>query len=137
MSWFAKKQYSGSEPGNDYRYKRFTTRLLFRDLQFRPGSAKPGDALPPFELVTTGGDCLDNNKVFGAKPVLLIFGSVTCPMTAMRRAQEEGGISPGKSPIVLSLYLLSSMSGLRSMLKAGISGQKIKGVVQVILSSLA
>jgi hypothetical protein len=82
MSWFAKKQYSGSEPGNDYRYKRFTTRLLFRDLQFRPGSAKPGDALPPFELVTTGGGCLENSKVFGAKPVLLIFGSVTCPMTA-------------------------------------------------------
>jgi len=82
MSWFTKKQHRGSEPGNDYRYKRFTTRLLFRDLQFRPGSAKPGDALPPFELVTTGGDCLKTNKVFGAKPVLLIFGSVTCPMTA-------------------------------------------------------
>lgn len=38
--------------------------------------------VPPFELVTTSGDRLDNSKVFGARPVLLILGSVTCPMTA-------------------------------------------------------
>lgn len=82
MSWFTKKQHSGSEPGGNYRYKRFTTRLLFRDLQFRSGSAKPGDMLPQFELVTTSGEHLDNNMVFGTRPVLLIFGSVTCPMTA-------------------------------------------------------
>ena len=56
--------------------------------------------------------------------------------TAVKRAQEEGDISPVKNPKVLSLYLLSSMSGLRSMLKGGIGGQKIKGVVQVILASL-
>ncbi len=56
--------------------------------------------------------------------------------TAVRRAQEEGDISPQKNPKVLSLYLLSSMSGLRSMLKGGIGAQKIKGVVQVILASL-
>ena len=82
MSWFTKKQHSGSEPGDNYRYKRFTTRLLFRDLQFRPGSAKPGDVVPPFELVTTSGDRLDNSNVFVDRPVLLTFGSVNCPMTA-------------------------------------------------------
>ena len=67
---------------NDYRYKRFTTRLLFRDLRFRKGAAAPGDSFPSFELATTSGDRLVNRDVFGDKPVLVIFGSMTCPMTA-------------------------------------------------------
>jgi len=67
---------------NNYRYKRFTTSLLLRDLRFGKNSAGPGDSLPSFELVTTSGDRLDNRTVFGDKPVLLIFGSMTCPMTA-------------------------------------------------------
>lgn len=66
----------------DYRYQRFTTRLLFRDLRFPGGAAAPGDIFPPFELVTTTGSELNNDNVFGDKPVLFIFGSMTCPMTA-------------------------------------------------------
>jgi thiol-disulfide isomerase/thioredoxin len=66
----------------DYRYKRFTTSLLFRDLRFAREAAAPGDSFPSFELVTTSGDRLVNGDVFGDKPVLFIFGSMTCPMTA-------------------------------------------------------
>ncbi len=68
--------------GRQYRYERFTTSLLFRDLRFRKGAAGPGDSLPAFELVTTDGDGLVNQDLLGNKPLLLIFGSVTCPMTA-------------------------------------------------------
>jgi thiol-disulfide isomerase/thioredoxin len=71
-----------SKSSNDYRYKRFTTSLLFRDLRFHKNTVGPGDALPLFELVTTGGDSLVNSDVFGDKPVLFIFGSMTCPNTA-------------------------------------------------------
>lgn len=67
---------------SDYRYRHFTTSLLFRDLRFRQGAAKPGDSLPPFQIVSTNGESLENRDVFGDKPVLLIFGSMTCPMTA-------------------------------------------------------
>ena len=67
---------------DNYRYKQFTTRLLFRDLKFRKNAAKPGETFPPFELVTTDEIRLDNQSVFGDKPVLFIFGSMTCPMTA-------------------------------------------------------
>ena len=67
---------------SDYRYRHFTTSLLFRDLWFRKGAAEPGDSLPPFQIVSTNGDSLENRDVFGDKPVLLIFGSMTCPMTA-------------------------------------------------------
>ncbi len=65
-----------------YRYKRFTTSLLFRDLRFGKAAAGPGDLFPSFELVTPSGDRLVNGDVFGDKPVLVIFGSMTCPMTA-------------------------------------------------------
>lgn len=67
---------------SDYRYRHFTTSLLFRDLRFRKGAAEPGDSLAPFQIVTTNGDNLENPDVFSDKPVLLIFGSMTCPMTA-------------------------------------------------------
>ena len=67
---------------SDYRYKKFTTGLLFRDLRFPKNAAGPGDPFPSFELISTNGDRLVNDDVFLDKPVLFIFGSMTCPMTA-------------------------------------------------------
>ena len=61
--------------GRQYRYERFTTSLLFRDLRFRKGAARPGDPLPAFELITTDGDSLVNHDLLGSKSLLLIFGS--------------------------------------------------------------
>ena len=67
---------------DEYRYEHFTMGLLFRDLRFRRNSAKPGDAFPSFEIITTTGDRLVNDDVFDGRPVIFIFGSMTCPMTA-------------------------------------------------------
>ncbi len=71
-----------TEDDNEYRYKRFTTSLLLSDLRFRKGAAAPGDAFPDFELITTEGARLTNPDIFGDRPVIFIFGSMTCPMTA-------------------------------------------------------
>lgn len=72
----------GTSADVEYRYKKFTTRLLFRDLRFRKGAAKVGDQLPKFEVFTT--ECVRTaiENLAQGKPVLLIFGSLTCPMTA-------------------------------------------------------
>jgi thiol-disulfide isomerase/thioredoxin len=67
---------------SNYRYDRFTTGLLFADLKFRRSAAAPGDRIPAFELITTRGERLVNDDLFGDKPVLFVFGSMTCPMTA-------------------------------------------------------
>jgi len=67
---------------SEYRYKKFTTNLLFRDLRFPGSAASPGEHFPSFELITTNGDRLIKSDVFGDKPVLFVFGSMTCPMTA-------------------------------------------------------
>ncbi len=78
----ANSLYRASSAVNGYRYKRFTTSLLFQDLRFGRNTAGPGDSFPSFELVTTNGDRLVNHDVFNDNPVLVIFGSMTCPMTA-------------------------------------------------------
>jgi thiol-disulfide isomerase/thioredoxin len=67
---------------DEYRYKHFTTSLLFRDLRFRKDAARPGEIVPAFELITTDDSRLVNDDIFGEMPVIFIFGSMTCPMTA-------------------------------------------------------
>jgi len=68
--------------GSEYRYNRFTMKLLLRDVQFRKGAPKADDLFPEFTLVTLDGDELVKRDLLGNRPVLFIFGSVTCPMTA-------------------------------------------------------
>ena len=58
---------------SEYRYKRFTTRLLFRDLRFRKGAAAPGDAFPEFELITTDGSTLVNTDIFGDRVAFVML----------------------------------------------------------------
>ena len=48
----------------DYRYKRFTTSLLFRDLRFAGNAAAPGDSTSSFELTTTDGERADEQRRF-------------------------------------------------------------------------
>lgn len=43
---------------------------------------RPGEQMPDFDLPTTDGDRLRKADFVGVRPLLLTFGSVTCPMTA-------------------------------------------------------
>ncbi|AXI45504.1 hypothetical protein C1J03_05300 [Sulfitobacter sp. SK012] len=72
---------ASSKTNEEYRYKTVNLGLFLQDGGFSKSSAVPGDTIPPFELVTTNGDHLTNSDVFNDKPVLFIFGSLTCPMT--------------------------------------------------------
>ena len=67
---------------NDYRYKAFTTKLLLRDMRFHKSAAKAGEPFPEFKLETTDGNVISKQDFINRKPLLLIFGSLTCPMTA-------------------------------------------------------
>ena len=66
----------------DYRYQHFTTKLLFHDLRFQKGSKRPGDVLPEFDLPTTEGARIATSDLLAGRPLLLVTGSMTCPMTA-------------------------------------------------------
>jgi hypothetical protein len=68
------------ETGDTYRYDRFSPKLLFRDLRFRNDALAPGDSLPAYELPTLDGGSI---QIGGHRdqPLLLVTGSITCPMT--------------------------------------------------------
>jgi len=57
-------------------------------------------------------------------------------LSAVKRAQQEGGIPANKKPLPLARYLLSSMNGLTTMIKAGAGTTEIKEVTQVVLAAL-
>lgn len=55
---------------------------------------------------------------------------------AVRRGQSEGDISSARDPETLALYLVTSMSGIKTMVKAGMDARAAENIVQVILSAL-
>jgi hypothetical protein len=68
------------ETRDTYRYDRFSPKLLFRDLRFSNDALAPGDSLPAHELPTLDGGSI---QIGGHRdqPLLLVTGSITCPMT--------------------------------------------------------
>lgn len=71
------RSYSSDER---YQYDTFTTRLILEDLVFKAGDPGPGDAVPAFDLPVVQGGRFRSTDL-GAKPVLMVFGSLTCPVT--------------------------------------------------------
>ena len=57
-------------------------------------------------------------------------------LSAVKRAQHEKDITSNIKPLPLARYLLSSMNGLTTMIKAGASPTEVKEVTQVVLSAL-
>lgn len=65
-------------------------------MRFRKSAPKAGDPFPDFRIITTDGNTLSKQNFFNRKPLLLIFGSLTCPMTAstmpvIKRLHEKFG----------------------------------------------
>ena len=56
---------------------------------------------------------------------------------AVRRGQEDGTIAKDKDPETLALYLVSNMSGLKTMAKAGVAENDSKQIVRLVLAALA
>lgn len=63
-----------------YAYDTFTTGLILGDLAFRSTDPGPGDRLPAFDIELLGGGRLTQNTL-GGRPILIVFGSMTCPVT--------------------------------------------------------
>lgn len=69
---------------------------------------------------------------------------VTAHLTAMRKvftqaissAQSHGDISQEASPIELADYLITTIIGLKTQVKSGASGSKIKKIANITISSL-
>ncbi len=65
-----------------YVYDHVSRSVLMQDMAFRDDAPRPGDPLPDFDLPDTDGGRVARSDFTGRKPLLLITGSLTCPMTA-------------------------------------------------------
>jgi len=57
-------------------------------------------------------------------------------ITAIKQAQAQGDITKDKDPKSLANFLLSSMSGLKTMVKAGANRATVKNIAKTILAAL-
>lgn len=94
-----------------YRYPHFHSKLVLEDMRFR-GGPRPGQEMPDFDLPTVDGGRVARSDFIGKKPLLLIMGSVTCPMTtaadpALKRLYDEFGDRVG----FLTLYVREAHPG--------------------------
>jgi TetR/AcrR family transcriptional repressor of nem operon len=55
---------------------------------------------------------------------------------AIERAQADGEITSAKDAEILSRYVVSTMSGLKTMAKAGMPAEAIEQVAEVALGAL-
>lgn len=69
---------------HEYLYPHFRRTLLMEDMAFRAGP-RPGESMPNFDLPTIDGGRITKADFMGRGPLLLTFGSITCPMTAAAR----------------------------------------------------
>ncbi len=84
------------ESGAGYRFTRLTSRMLMDDFRFGKTAAAAGDPLPEAELAATDGRRINTRDYAEGRPLLLIFGSLTCPMTvssdpSLKRLHAEFG----------------------------------------------
>jgi thiol-disulfide isomerase/thioredoxin len=66
--------------GHRYRFDHLTRPMVMKDMRFVSTDPAPGDHVPTFDLPTIDGGRLRSSDL-GGRPVLLIFGSSTCPVT--------------------------------------------------------
>jgi len=55
---------------------------------------------------------------------------------AIRQAQQQGDVAIGKDARTLAFYLVSSMSGLKNMVKAGADRETIRRIADIALSTI-
>ena len=71
----------GPDAGMRYRFEHLSLPLVMRDLTFDSNDPGPGDPVPPFDLPTVSGGRFRSTDLAATGPALLIFGSITCPVT--------------------------------------------------------
>lgn len=70
------------DAGTRYRIEHPRLRDMLADLRIPSHDPGPGDQLPTFGLPTTTGGRFSSEQLDGSgRPVMLVFGSLTCPIT--------------------------------------------------------
>jgi len=85
---------SAQRDAHPYRFDRFRTSLLLKDMRFSKDSARPGDVLIDQRVTHVDGTEVSLHELAGQHPLVLVTGSLSCPISAgsLPRLQklEEG-----------------------------------------------
>ncbi len=65
----------------EYRYDSFRIGVVIDDFKFSQNSLKPGQVLPNRTLVRTDGERISLRDLSAGRPIVLVTGSVTCPLS--------------------------------------------------------
>jgi thiol-disulfide isomerase/thioredoxin len=76
-----KRSEDSQDAGQRYRFEHLALRLVLGDMYFSKDDPGPGDRVPDFDLPTLGGGRFRSTDLGETAPLLLIFGSYTCPVT--------------------------------------------------------
>jgi thiol-disulfide isomerase/thioredoxin len=68
------------QTASTYRFDDLRTRDIVADVHYRSSDPAPGDPIPHFDLPTLDGGRFAHDDL-GGGPVLVVFGSQTCPVT--------------------------------------------------------
>jgi TetR/AcrR family transcriptional repressor of nem operon len=87
-------------------------------------------------LMNTATEFAQNDQEV-AKHVTAGFGGLQDALrAAVLSGQREGDISPDHNPDILADYLLSSLGGIKTMVKGGMSEKQVKEIVAITLRAL-
>lgn len=73
---------SGAQPAqHPYRVDHVSFKTILGDMRFSRKSLKPGDSIPNIDVFDQNGRQLKLQDLYKDKPLLLVTGSMTCPVT--------------------------------------------------------
>ena len=85
-----------SNEEHPYRFEHFDIRIIADDLRFSGEALRPGQHLPNVPVSNIEGEQVSLYSLCQEKPLLLMTGSITCPMTissfpTLKKLQEKLG----------------------------------------------
>lgn len=88
---------TGDAESNAYRFTRLSTSLFVQDLAFSTSDARPGTIADNVRLERLDGSWTTLDESMRGRLTLIVFGSVSCPMTfgsaaVLRRLHAEFGV---------------------------------------------
>jgi TetR/AcrR family transcriptional repressor of nem operon len=112
--------------------RQFIIDTLLSTVEEAHGSASPRGCL----IMNTASEFAQSNPKIAEKVNEGVENFKEIFFTAVQQGQADGTISRAKDPELLANYLVSSMSGLRTMVKAGSNINTVRSLVSIIIDSL-
>jgi iodothyronine deiodinase-like protein len=66
---------------DEYRFEHFSIKVMAGDMRFSRDALRPGQQLPDLPIKMSDGSSASLYQLADGKPLLLVTGSITCPMT--------------------------------------------------------